>query len=163
MKTEGYETRLLMFSGLISVLVVANSITWGINPGWAVSQTVRANAGGCPSPVTIGVSMAELEASLGDQGLQSSPGPDCLNTCTPIQWEWQIWCRMRSPETDCSGILPWNDNFSWKRARQYWQWPGDVIAVDCGSWQDDGCCNTSYDMPPCVEAPATVRCASSTE
>ena len=84
------------------------------------------------------------------------PTIQCVN-CIPIGSTTQYWCVLRPDGTDCSPSLPFNNNFRRKRWLYWYDCPGDDIGICCSLWQNDGCCNSSDEEPPCSGGGATHR------
>lgn len=110
---------------------------------------------------------AKALASLMDTTTQAPPGANlpqinCQGNCSWIRAEWQYWCQLAPPGSDCSpSTLFWN-NYEYERAINVYNCPNNTIAVCCGGWIDSECCNNSDDAPPdCTIPGANYKCAES--
>ncbi|SRR5581483_6510994 len=117
-----------------------------------------------PTPPSVDQPAEQIRSSrhLKEPDSQTLPADNLpltpCKSCVPINSTAQDWCVLRPPGTDCSPVLPWNNNFSRQRIL-YWYQCSQGVAICCSPWQDNDCCNESQAEPACSGGGATYRCS----
>lgn len=133
---------------LALALVVVSTYAFKWNPA---VELLSIHDCGCDATLSDAAVQHDLPAGFERESGTRAPTPLECDTCFFVGSVTQLWCKLRLTGQDCSGMIPAWDNFEFERLVKYYQCAENQLATCCTVWEDSGCCNNSYDPPPCTD------------